>query len=403
MINEVLMSQGSWEITLRVDSPLDLWQQLGVNNQIGHIVVTPQEIGLGPLVLGDLGMLEVARYVGPVLKKHIDGWQITLSGTNNTYWLGDDEGKSEALAPVVFTSASQATVIAALLPTSVVAGTLTTPPDNTHTATYEYESRLEALRTYHAEQDMEYRVNNNFTLDSGPSNSVYNIDTPEIVVTRHGFGSDANYVGVNVQEAASTLDASNLTRTVTVITENADNQLVLIASSDNNFIDPIDTTLVAGDPGRYLNPFALPFERNLYIQVTGNPVTVSGFILNELNEHTVIETHQISTEFFEISNGDMRVGDNFHIYDPPAFTDTANPIYFRGEYIWPLKMRLIRASWPLRRGMGVYYRFMRVLDWALQTYEAVYIDLTPYVQWEDPSYSLLTASGRGPVAVGGCE
>jgi hypothetical protein len=399
MIHEVLMSQGSYEFTLRVDSPLDLWQQLNAGPQIGHIVITPQEIGLGPLVLGDTGMLEVARYVGPLLKKHIDGWTITLSGTNNLYWIGDEEEKSEELDPVTFTNATITTVLASLLPTSVVAGTITEPASNLYSATHEYESRLEAIRTVAAETGCEYRMNNDFTFDMGPSADVYNITAPEIVVTRYGFGSDANYVGVNVQEAASTLDYSAVARSVSVLMEDADNHLATVGGNTNIVMD-MDGEI--GEPAEWVNPYGLQFERHLYIQVTGNPVSVTDFILRELSEHTIVETHQISTEFFEISNGDMRVGDVFHIYDPPAFTNTLSPIYFRGEYIWPDRLRLIRASWPLRRGMGVYYRYLNTIDDDPFTVEAVYIDLTPFVQWEDPSHSLLMASARGAVSVGLC-
>ena len=68
----------------------------------------------------------------------------------------------------------------------------------------------------------------------------------------------------------------------------------------------------------------------------------------------------------------MCIRDRFYCYDPPYFVDTDNEVFFRGDVIYPKKIRLLEATWALTTGMGIYYR-----DSA-----GVYTDLTRFVEWE---------------------
>lgn len=394
MVHEVIMGQGSWDLNFREDTPLDLWNDL---DPFGNIVITPQEIGLGPEVLGDRALLSAARYAGPLLRKWIDSKGMHISGAGMAWWLADEEGKGQDMADeIVFTADDSDTVMDGLLPVSIRKGTIDATL-NAYTATHQFESRLEAIRAYVAQMGAEFRVNPTGYIDVGQPEDVYNIDDPRIVVVRRGSGGDPHYIGVNVRNAEAVYDAGPLATAVQLVMPDADNQLILV-----------EEVTRFSQPAIYYDIWNNLIDRTFVTQGSGNPVEVATALQVELNEHSVTETFNISTEFFEIVNGDLRVGDNFYCWDPPAFvhrirnsdvvnnssTSEGSPIVFRDELIWPMKMRLIRASWPISEGMGVYYRIPAAGGSCCCPSSSLYIDLTNYVLWEADSYSLLTVTGQ---------
>jgi hypothetical protein len=80
----------------------------------------------------------------------------------------------------------------------------------------------------------------------------------------------------------------------------------------------------------------------------------------------------LTTDDYDVS-GAFAVGDWAWIWDPDAgLVDPENEIVFRGERINPIRLRMVGASWPVRRGMTVAYRAQ----------DGSWLDLTPYVVWE---------------------
>lgn len=56
-------------------------------------------------------------------------------------------------------------------------------------------------------------------------------------------------------------------------------------------------------------------------------------------------------------HGPLRIGEYLWAYDREAgLYDMANETRFRGDVIYPQKLRLVGHSWPVEPGMGVYYR-----------------------------------------------
>lgn len=358
------MTQGSWEIRLRVDAPPNLWR---VCDEFGHIVVTPQILGLSPLGLGDAGVLSVARYTGIVLEKGIDESGIALSGAGLEWWLGDENSQGDILeTKVELSSSTLSNALDNLLPVAITKGTVTEPAGVTYTGTHQWETPLDAVRTVCASMGAEYKVQPDGTIDAGPKENVYTIDTPEVVVIRTGYGSDPAYTGINVERTASWFDARAYVSRGVITTEDSDNVVTLVGAQDRTPA-PTATDL----HGNIL-------DRVIVQQTSGSPVDVSTYLVTLMNEHAIVSNMEIDTSFYEIA-GDMSVGDAFWCFDPPAFTSaedaTPNEILFRGSTIWPVKLRLIAASWPLRRGMGVYYRSPEATP--------TYTDLSPYIEYED--------------------
>lgn len=366
MINERVMTQGSFDVRFALNAPLSLWSTM---NKFGHIVITPQWVD--HRLFDDDVMLGLARYSGVILKKKLSEDGLEVSGAGMVWWLGDEEGKGDIIeTKVSLSSSSLDNALTNLLPTAISKGTVTEPAGTTYTGEHQWETPLDAIRTVVASMGCEYRVNPNGTIDAGPNNSVYNIDNPVIVVTRtHRSGGDSLLRGVDVETMETEEDSRSYASRAIVITEDSDNVLTLVGGQNRS---PAPTEYDIN--GNLI-------DRVLQLETSGSPVDVTLYLTTQMNEHVTVSNMEISTEFYEIQNGDLRIGDAFWAFDPPAFVDTANEVWFRGEPINPKKLRLIAASWPLRPGMGVYYR----PPLAAPTAADDWVDLSPYIQWEDSS------------------
>jgi hypothetical protein len=359
------MTQGSFEVRFALNAPLSLWDSF---SKFGHIVVTPQWVD--HRLFDDPIMLGLARYSGVILNKELTEDGFGVSGAGMVWWLGDEEGKGDIIeTKVALTSSTLDNAMTNLLPAAISKGTITEPAAS-YTGEHQWETPLDAVRTVVASMGCEYRVNPDGSLDAGPNNSVYNIDTPVIVVTRSKrSGGDSLLRGVDVDTMSTSEDSRSYASRAIVITEDSDNVLTLVGGQDRS---PIPTEY---DMNGNL------IDRVLQLETSGSPVDVTLYLTTQMNEHVTVANMEISTEFYEIQNGDLRIGDAFWAFDPPAFVDTANEVWFRGEPINPKKLRLIAASWPLRPGMGVYYRPPLAAPSAADDW----VDVTSYIQWEDGS------------------
>lgn len=369
MINERIMSQGSFDLAFTLEAPLSLWKDI---SEFGHILITPQAVD--HRLLDDATMLATSRYTGVILNKKLDETGLKLNGASLVWWLGDDQGRADVLeTKVTLTSSTLDNALTNVLPTAITKGTVTEPAGTTYTGEHQWESPLEAVRTIVASMGCEYRVNPDGTIDAGPNNSVYNIDDADIqvVVTRKRYsGGDSLLKGVDVDAMRTELDARNYISRAIVTTVDSNNVETLVGGQDRS---PAPT---------YKDLFGNTIDRVLKLETSGTPVEVTLYLTTQMNENTLIQNMDISTEFYEIASGDMRVGDAFWAYDPPAFDTSAdaspNEVWFRGGPIFPEKLRLIAASWPVRPGMGIYYRPPTASPVADD-----YLDLTPYVKYED--------------------
>ena len=358
MITEVLQSQGSWEISLSKAAPNSLWDDL---EEFGHIVVLSQYIE--PTFFEDAAMLAAARYVGPLLRKDITREAIAIKGAGMVWWLGDPDEISDLIeTEVELASATLNEAIDALLPDSVIKGTVTDIGGVTYEGNHVYESPLEAIRTVCASVGAEFRVNPDGTFDAAVKETLFTgIPDPKVVITGE-IGKDPSFLALDAEEMQMSLNAEPYASRVIVVTEDSNNVETIVGLVDRS---PAPTqTDIHG------NLVARTFQVNTF----GSPVSVATYTLSVLNDHAIIQQIDISTQFQEMAEGSFAVGDGFYAYNPPAFFDPNNQISFRGEIIFPKLLRLLSASWGVRQGMGVYYRSPDVVP--------VYTDLTRWVRWE---------------------
>lgn len=357
MITEALMSIGSWQVDLSPTAPYSLWNDLEL---FGHIVILPQY--LDPSVVGDAALLAAARYVGPLLKKEIANDRFTLTGGGMAWWLGDSDGKGAILEQEIDLSAGSTldNALTQVLPTAITKGTVT-EPGGSYEGVHQWETSLEAVRTICASLSAEFRVNNDGTIDAGPNTDIFTILTPKVVVTSQP-GTDPILYSFATDSMSMMETGEPYVSRAIVVTTDSDNVKTIVGYSDR--IPAPTQTDIHGNA----------FARTLQVEASGGPVSVATYLLSQLSDHAITAEINISTAFEEMANGTLNVGDAFYAYEPPAFVDTDNEVYYRGQVINPKIIRLLSASWPLRSGMSVFYRSPAVTP--------VYVDLSRHVQWE---------------------
>lgn len=361
------MAAGSWEIDLRDDTPFAVTS--GVLNlstaQYGHVVIT--SVRLTDSALTAAAIKAVARYSG--VYRGIEGPRhTTLHGAGLTLWISDEDGKDDKVDTDVadYFGNTNWNTLAGLVPAALTAGTTSSVPGSAYTATNKANvTRKKALDDAAAFFAAEYRVNPNFTMDSGAETTLYpTIFTPTVAFlsATAGFdgGRDLNIKGF-LAEINADLTAEDLT-TMVVITDNTGASVGVAGGSHATLKDPNGNALhlrrleqsdqVASTSGNaaataQLNRFLGVTER-LVIDVTG--------------------VHDLGL--------DVKVGDWVFVYSPDGgVIDAASQIYYRGQVIYPEKARVQAMTWPVAQGMGVYF---------LQpTASPVPFDLTDYVDFQD--------------------
>lgn len=361
MIHEAVMAQGSFEVPLSIASPWSLWRSCV---EFGHIVILPQWVD--PTGLSDAAIKGLARYSGVLLDKSLDDESLTLKGASIHWHLGDDEGGGPVReGDISFSSSSLTSVISsALTGTGLSSGTITTTGLGSYTGHHYFDSPAQIIRTACLALGAEYRVNPDGTVDAGPKASVYVIDDADIrtFVVRRGWGTDSLFNSIPVQKMTSRLNATDYVNRVVIVAD---------TNNDGSLVEVTDLDRTPADSYKNFSGTALT-RTHINNMGVSQPLSLATYATSEMAQRSLEQRQDISTEHYEIVEGSLNVGDAFYAWDPPAFQDPNNPQYFRGETLFPITSRLLAADWPVRSGMGVFYR-----DSAGE-----YTDLTRFVAWE---------------------
>ena len=395
-ITERLMGTGNFTVTFSQEfTPTEIIESI---TEWGHIVVTPQEIDVN--TLADSDILSTARYTGIVLNRELEEGFVNISGQGLQLYLGDGEGKGQAIAETkgvgsvrVYKNTTLAeTLFQSTAVTNKPLGIMRNEsgntmaitqgnifePSGTYSGSHFVQTSLAALKEVSEVLSTEYRINSNGTIDAGPSANLFagvNTD-PTTIVVRTGYGEDPAFEGIVPQGLKTEFDATDFVSRVDFVGE----------------VGYFDTaTDVAGEATISSNP---------YKDLHGNALTRVGMvqqpevdadllnsraqlILNELSR--IKKVLNLDLEQYEVS-GDFQVGDFIFAFDPDiGFVDTSADataesrdlyeVTFRGQNITPIKVRVLGISFPISDGMGVYYRDKN----------GNYTDLSPYVQFESGS------------------
>jgi hypothetical protein len=377
-VSEVFEAVGNWDINLKPTIPRDVYEKtLGY---FGHVAIVPGRVD--PKQLGD-NMLSVARYVG-VLRRKSSGDDFTIGGGGMILWLGDEDDKGNVLEnATTFVTASFANTIRGLLPPAVTEGNLYAI-GGTYSGTHQWETPRSAIQYVCDTFGADYRVNNNGTIDAGPTANLF-VTNPTAIIVRYGAGHDPALAGLP-GSFETQQDVEDFTTRVVLLAE-GDGTSIYTGSAD------INPTL---NPYKDIHGNTVVRTRMVSESETsaGNATTRAQLQLNRFTGKR--NALQLSTVEYDIK-GEFNVGDYVWVYDPDSgLVNTSNEVYFRGsQFVNPIALRVKETNWPVTEHMTVAYRAA----------DGTWTDITDYVEFETGAVSVvvgdfsksLTDTGFAPV------
>lgn len=372
-INEAVQALGSWSLSLADDAPVDVLDSL---DYFSHVAVVPGRVL--PAVLGD-GLLGTARYVG-VLRSRKYGDSVEFGGVGMPYWLGDEDGKGAVIETAMdFAAAGFGTVINALLPDAVIAGTIHTVP-GTYTGRHVFQSPRQAI-SYVCDtvstdlHPVEWRVNGDGTLDAGRVEDLYDT-TPNTIIVRRGAGDDL-LMRALPGSLSTEADIEDYTTRVVLLAEGEGESIATGAA---------DAAVV---PAQYVDLFDHEVRLTRLVSESGtstaNATVRAQLALNRFAGQR--RSLRLSADDYDIGQlsgngrGSLNAGDYVYVYDPDAgLIDFDNEVRFRGRLLYPLKIRVTQTSWPVVKGFSV----------CLRRPGGAWVDLTPWIDFESGGRAALT-------------
>jgi hypothetical protein len=364
-VQERLMAAGQWSLQLDPSTPKSVRDILAF---FGHIFVfdTPMRPGLA-----DATMIATSRW-GGILRRHgPTPWD--FSGVNMIAWLGDEDGKGPILETAVTGAGSGfagfVTSILAQCP-AVTIGTATAV-GGVFSNTYQWITARAALDDLRVFFSAEYRVNKNATLDYAPigSAAMFKV-TPTAVAMKRSSGRDLSVSGLSVTQLDVSIDAElYVVRVELVDATGAHTPAGVVTTYKDLNGNLIKMTQVVNSP---LTPNASAAT------VATGQLTALNVLRNQIT---------LTSDEYDIDR-DVAVGDNLYVYDVDGtMVDTTNQVRYRGSLIFPITVRVLSITWPIERGMGVWYRDLN----------GVWSDLTNYVLFEAPGVTFEVGAAALPL------
>lgn len=380
-VAQVLMAVGSWSLNLAPTTPRTLVDVLS-SGYFGHIAIATGRHD--PRVEGD-SLFSSARYVGVLtggtFNSTVSGNGPQLSGDGMATWLATPSSVGDIIeTPLSYTAATFATVINALLPSAVHAGTIHSIGAATYTGAFVWTDRRKALSTFcglmstgaAANQTVEWRVNNDCTLDAGHVSDLY-VTTPSTAIVARNSGVDMTVRGLpGVTQLVE--DVKDYTTRVVVLASGSGAATAVGAA---NITD-------VGGTNPYLDRWGNPVKMTRMVSASSvSSYNATAAAQGALLPYTLPRDQvKLTSQEYDIT-GELSVGDYTYVYDPDSgIVDTTQEVIFRGQRINPALLRVIELDWPVTMGMTVAYRDKN----------GVWYDLTDYVLWD---------SGDTTVVVGG--
>lgn len=359
-VKEVRQALGSWAVTLKPTTPRELLAEIEAN-KYGHIAIIPGRIN--PKEYGD-GLLLKARYVGVFRATFKQSDEtVEIKGAGMASWLGDEDDKGDIFeTPVVLNAVTFPNAIRALLPPggAITEGTLySVPGAGTYTNTHQWETPRKALTyvtdTFSAGDELvEFRVNYDGTIDAGPISSLYNM-TPKAILVKKDTGRDMRLLGLRA-DMSMDYDVEDLTT-----------RIVLLAQGEG---DAISIGSADAVPTGFKDLHGNDLKMTRLVSESGTPAgnAATRAQLQLLRWSLPRQAIQIGTDEFDVK-GDFSVGDFIYVFDPDAgFYDLDNEVFWRGQPINPIALRVTEMNWNIRPNWTVAFR----------TNDGSWLDLSDY-------------------------
>lgn len=359
-VTETLQGLGEWSLTLSDKTPQSILDAL---EYFGHVAIHAGQVD--PRLAGD-ALLADSRYVGVLRGRDSREDSTSIRGVGMAFWLGDEDGKGHVIEnPLVLNDVFE-DVIPLLLPPSVQPGTIFNVSE-TFTGTLQYLSPREALNYVCDTLGCAWRINGDGSVDAGLESDLFAVIPEAALVRREEAGSDM-FLDAFPGTLSTDQDVNDFT-TRTVLLANGSEGSTVTATAD---------ILPAKNP--YLDLFGNPLALTRLISESDTDATNAPARAQlQLNRFTDARNSiTLSTNDYDLKGG-VAVGDYLWVHDPEInVEDLANEIMFRGQRMYPMKLRLTEMTWVVVAGMGVAYR----------DYDGAWYDLTPYILFESGDSSL---------------
>lgn len=366
MITERLMGIGSWTVQLRSDTPRPIMEAIDVRRSgFGHIAITPTPIDTW--AISDAQILSMVRYLGVYRKQPSE---FGMAGGGTALWISDEDGQGRSfVTSLSTTNGTFAEWVSALRPADLLAG-ITSTISGTLAKTYYRTGLRPPLDDVCAYFGAEWRVTNELKFDIGlPADLFRTTPTSVIVRTKGDGGRDHNVQGI-VGNLDVVRDVEDWTRRAVYYTGTAATPEV---NSQDGGVADADVI--------FRGPFGAGAVRDRLVEGFSSPsASGPGYALAMYNQYkTPRQELRLSTDLYDIGQ-DVRVGDSVYVYDPMrGMQNLDTQITYRGKVIYPETIRCVGLQWPIRAGMGVYFRYYTKPS---TTWVVNWLDLTPYVIFE---------------------
>lgn len=376
-VTKTIMAVGSWSLTLSPQTPRNIIDSL---QYFGHIVVATGR--QDPRVAGN-SLFNSGRYTGVItgldFQSLKQGRGPVISGDGLETWLGTPNGVGPVIENIAsFTSALPSTVFNTLRPAAVGAGTnYSLGTSATYTGAFVWKTPRDSLTSFCQQistgpapaQTVEWRVNNNCTLDTGPVSSLY-VTTPVTAIVAKNDGVDMRLRGL-----------AGTTELIEDVKDYTTRVVVLASGSGASTAVGTANAADVGAATPYTDFFGNPVAMTRMVSAS----SVSSFNATASAQAALIpytsprDQVKLASSEYDIM-GQLNVGDYTFVYDPDSgLVDTSNEAVFRGQRINPVKLRVIELTWPVVEGMTVAYRDLT----------GHWYDLTDYLMWETGDTSVV--------------
>lgn len=365
-VTERLMKAGTFEVDFIEETPpsvRDLFSADAIKyGFLGYVFVTPQR-----LITSAIASAAVfARYGGIMTRRtrrgisgvgvsaHLDWLPQGPVPATGTYSLLVATGSSSFTTWV--TNAVSDTVNTHASPLSVgtitaIAGTLEWYPT--------YQNRREILDAVCTYFGGEYKVSPSGVVDAGPAANLFTTTPTRVILPRVGV-QDLTLEGLQALRLEEEADVEDQRTAIRVVAK----------SGTDNAVQNASGSTVPRDLNG--NDICL-FET--VDQPDSSTLSMAGIASAELTKrNTTRRGVLLSAADYDI-RGKVTPGDNVYVYDPDDFLyDTSTQVRHGGRVIFPVSLRCHAVTWPIERGMGVYYYLGR---------NTTMYDLTDFVAFSD--------------------
>lgn len=363
-VTQRLMRHGSWELALRPDTPTSVTDPLRISQStyaaFGTLFVTPSWVDLRVVDPDDI--VQQACYSG-VYRRNVN--RLGMEGAGLSSWLGDEDGKGYPshynrtggtfsqwltdIAAAIYHPGWTAFVV------GTVGGTLTWDSADD-------VNNLEALRYVCRYFGCEWLMGYDGTIYAGAAGDLFGTDLAAVFHVDAPSGGAALGIPVLQGEASHVADVEDYVHQVTAYRSQADQATV--ARVNYAWRSPWNSVSAS----QWIT-------RRIPASGTGTTALslATAWLVFEPWTHEEIRLTGVDY----LPEWDL-VGKNIGLWDPDRnlSDSSAAEVIVGGEAIRPLTRRCVAATWPLRRGMGVYFRDSRY-DAAFSWY-----DLTDWVDWD---------------------